>query len=194
MYPASAPRRIALLAIGLGLTGLFHATPLHAHPLPGSVLIFAQADSQLSLTITVPLAELALATAVPDALPEGPLDPALANRLAGYFTSHMTVAQQGGPDLTFTLIRAATKPATDDHLGSYTLVILDFTADLPATQPVQAPTLTLTLTYSAVMHRVRSHVATVYLRNAGGAPIGIGRIRPDLQSGLTRPLTIAIAT
>jgi hypothetical protein len=179
----------AMMALAVGAAVL--PAPLAAHPLPGAVIVISPEPARLSLTVTLPYADLALAMAgtVPKTLDAGPIPEDVEQALAAYFAQHMVVAADGQPGLTLTLTRAYLERATHEDLGAYTLLVLDFSAPVAAGSPV----FPLTLRYDAVMHEVRNHRATVWLQPAGQDPVAIGEIRLDAATGKATPLVIPIA-
>lgn len=179
-------RGIGLLAASAGM--LERTGPAAAHPLPGSKLVFSTDQARLVLTVSVPLVELALAMgkAMPDPLPEGPISPDLDRALAAYFADHLKVASEGQPDLDLRLTRANLERATQEDVGAYTLVVLDFSAPIDPARSV----FPLTLTYDAILHQVRNHSATVFVQAADAQPVAVGLIRLDLNLGTAAPLIV----
>jgi hypothetical protein len=164
------------------------ATPLSAHPLPGSTVTLLPEAGNLSVVVTLPLHELDLAmpggTGL-DAPPDGPLPAAVAGRIGAYLDDHLSL-MSGDIDLPLALDSASVADATDDHVGTYDRVTVTLSAPVAA-GPDLFP---LTLSFDAVMHEVRSHQTAVYLQTPGAAPIGIAVIQPDLGTGLVPPVVI----
>jgi hypothetical protein len=177
-------RRIALLGLAALAVGGLAPRNVSAHPLPGTVIVLSASNTRLSLSISLPVDDLALAMGgqMPQPAEAGPVTPDFDRALATYFADHMSLAADGAADLDLTLTRAHLARATHDHVGAYTLLVLDFSAPL-ATGP-------LTLTYDAIMHEVRNHSATVFLQSAGQDAVPVGLIRLDTTSGKTAPLVI----
>jgi hypothetical protein len=148
-------------------------------------------ESEVTLRITVPAADLAIAMKVASAegLDVTPLSAQTKSALASYFAQHIAIETVRQPGPALTLIDARTTLETHDHVGDYTVVILDFATALDKGQPV----FPLTLTYHAVMHEVRNHRALVLWQTKGQAPIPVGEIWIDPATGRAAPLTIASA-
>ncbi len=188
--PALPTRRIALRLIGAGLALGGAALPvcLAAHPLPGAVIVISVDPTRLSLTVSVPAADLALAKVgrTAQSLDESPIPRDIKQALATYFAGHLRLTVDGQTNLTLTLNRTYLERATHEHLGAFTLLVLDFSAPLASGSTV----FPLTLTYDAVMHEIRNHRATVFWRNSGQEPVAIGEIRLDATTGKAIPLTV----
>lgn len=182
-------RRIALQGLAaFTLGGLALPGSLAAHPLPGATITLAAADAKLSLTLSVPLAELSLAMGNPQAQPPdaGPLPPDLHRAYATYFADHLSIATADSRTLDLRVTRAYLERAVHDHIGAYTLLVLDFSAPVPADSPV----FPLTLTYDAVMHEVRNHSAAVFWQSQANDPVALGRIHIDPATDAAAPLLI----
>ncbi len=151
---------------------LSRAGVVFAHALPGSLLTFSQDEEGSTLTISLPLEDLALAHSAFAALQEAPLDKALPadriERLAEYFADHVAI-EHNTMDLPLTLESAVLRSARNEHVGRYTLLVLSF----PVGVSNVADAAPLTLTYDAVMHEVRNHRATVFWTSPDERPVMI---------------------
>jgi hypothetical protein len=174
-------RRAATGVSVLALAAIALPSRLAAHPLPGTVILISVEPARLSLTVTVPYTDLALAMAgqLPKTAEAGPIPATVETALGAYFAQHMEVAAEGQPDLKLTLDRAYPERATHEDVGAYTQLILDFSAPLAADRPVSP----LTLTYDAVIHEIRNQSATVFLQSTGQKAVAIGEIRLDPATG-----------
>ncbi len=170
------------------LASLALSSPLAAHPLPGTEIVISVEPARLSLTLTVPYTDLALAMAngLPKSTGIAPLPAEVEQALATYFAQHMAVAVKGQPAPQLTLIRANPERATHEDIGAYTQLVLDFSAPLAADRQA----FPLTLTYDAVIHEIRNQSATVFLQSTGQEAVAIGEIRLDPATGKVAPLTV----
>lgn len=134
----------------------------------------------------MPLHELDLA--IPDSSGPGPNHPTgsvqegARKRLAAYLASHLALTSASGKDLDIRLVDAWVERAQDDHVGAYSLLVIDLTGPAAA--------FPLTLRYDAIMHEVRSHQAAIYLQRPLAGPAGIGVPRVDPPTGKVAALTI----
>lgn len=71
-----------------------------------------------------------------------------------YETTHLALADAAGERIDVRFSTPRTEQAHDDHVGHYTLMVVELTAPEAA--------LPITLHYDAIMHEVRSHRAAVY--------------------------------
>lgn len=184
-------RRQATAFLTIAMGSLAAPALLAAHPLPGAVIVIKVGESQVNLSLSVPAADLAIAMteATAEDLDGAPVSVQTRSALASYFAQHIAIATAGQPGPALTLIDARTTRETHDHVGDYTVVILDFAAVVDRGRPV----LPLTLTYDAVMHEVRNHQALVLWQTEGQEPIPVGEIRIDPATGRAAPLSLASA-
>ncbi|MBU2957632.1 hypothetical protein Q4511_01160 [Paracoccus sp. 1_MG-2023] len=163
--------RIAALALALFLSG----NGAYAHALPGSVLIIESVGTQIGLDLCIPLEDLIIAAPDLIALEDlGPTEipPALTAPLGRYLDAHLAIETEGH-DIPLRLTGARLERARNDHVGNFALLIAEFAGTLPD------PDVTLSLTYDAVMHEVRSHRAAVFETNDDGPPMAEFGFRQD---------------
>ncbi|MEP3673829.1 hypothetical protein [Sulfitobacter sp.] len=145
------------------------------HGLPGSVLTLSQTEGMLDLEVQIPLEELVIAGPALRVLEDVPRDQGVSedqrDLLATYFRDHLALERGEGP-LPLSLERASLRSVQHHDVGSYDLLVLDFTAVLSDPKQEIFP---LTLFYDAVMHEVRSHKATVYWSEDDADPVGLAR-------------------
>ena len=139
-----------------------------AHALPGSRLTFSQDGEQLELSLQIALEDLVIAEPEFKTLLREASGHKLSGKnldqLAAYFEKHIKLEHQS-KDLSLTLSSATLKEETQDHLGTYMLVVSQMMVD----GPKGASTFPMTLTYDAVMHEIRNHRATVFWQPQGEA-------------------------
>ncbi len=154
--------RVAILALSLFCSGI---TAVQAHALPGSVLTFSQDQESLTLSISLPVEDLALAAPslamleswTPDQ------DMPLAD-IAAYFEEHLVLRNASG-NFALSLTQTALQTDANHNVGEYVLLVLQFTSDVPADGDI----FPLSLTYDAVMHEIRNHRATVLWAEPGSS-------------------------
>jgi hypothetical protein len=167
-----------VLAASVGLTGVRG----NAHALPGTVITLSGGAEALSMRLEIPLVELALA--LPDAGLDGTtLTPGQERLLTGYFRDHAILSTSTGVPLLAVDVRFALQEASDDHVGTYRLLVVDMGLS-------GRPVFPLLLRYDGVMHKVRNHRAAVFIGTTGGQYVPVGDIRYDFTAKTVPPLPI----
>lgn len=144
-------------ALGLWLSLMF-AGVAYAHALPGSVLVLTQGENRLDVLIRLPVEDLLVAAPALQGLeslsPGDDIPDELTSRIAKYFGSH-TALSQAGVQLPLSLSDAHLEQDHNEHVGTYTVLSISMNASVTNAHSV-------TLTYSAVMHEVRNHRASIF--------------------------------
>ncbi len=176
--------RAALLAL---FVVSINIGPALAHALPKAVLTFTQGDQQLRLTITLPVEDLVLAHPALKGLETAALDAGLGPEhladLAAYFSDHLALHHDAAA-LALTLESARIRLDENEHVGTFRVLIMDWTGTLPDVEG------DLTLTYDAVMHEVRSHRAEVYWTGPDALPVGLVEFGYRSVNGAPQPVVL----
>ncbi len=176
--------RAALLALFVVSTNV---GPALAHALPKTVLTFKQDDQQLRLTITLSVEDLVIAHSALAGLETTALDQGLSPQhladLAAYFSDHLAL-HDGAAGLALTLESARILQDENEHVGTFRVLIMDWTGTLPDAAG------DLTLTYDAVMHEVRNHRAEVYWTDPDALPIGLVEFGYRRVNGAQQPVVL----
>ncbi|WP_371153245.1 hypothetical protein [Jannaschia sp. 2305UL9-9] len=155
--------RAILVALAMIVCGAGAAL---AHALPGSTLLMQRQGDALHLTITFPVEDLVIAAPDLAALEGAPVNDKLpadmAYDLKRYLADHLSLSGEGGT-LPQTMRDARLRPAYEDHLGDFSVVITEWEFQAGGAGPDP-----LTLRYDAIMHEVRNHRAMVQWRGRNG--------------------------
>ncbi len=161
--------------------------PALAHALPKAVLTFTQTDQQLQLTITLPVEDLVIAYPALEGLESAALEEGLSPQhladLAAYFSDHLAL-HHGAAGLALTLESARILQDENEHVGTFRVLIMDWTGTLPDAAG------DLTLTYDAVMHEVRNHRAEVYWTGPDALPVGLVEFGYRSVNGAQQPVVL----
>lgn len=162
----------ALLRLLLLVAALV-ATPASAHLSPNSEVGLAFGRSTIDADIVIPLGELRYA--------ETAIDPADKARLGAWLLGHVEALAPDGRRWTAQIV----------SLGVGGDVVPDLEARIRLTPPPGAPLRRLSLRYDAVLDKVPSHFALVWLKDDyDGGRLGV---RPALLAGLRQGnATVAI--
>lgn len=159
------------LALALALSALGSAA--HAHDVRGSAVYLDIGARVIALEVHLPLAQLALAGAPALAAPAEALSPAEVHAQAAYLRAHLRVLARDGSPFKLELGAASLEPAAFGDPGA--LVIHG-----SLRPPAAADPRWLELHFDAIVHRVVTHNAYVFVRRdlatglLGGAPELVG--------------------
>ncbi len=192
MWPLIRPFSAGLVLVAAVVAGIWGG-PALAHPLPGSTLTLGRDADSLSLTLAIPLQDLALAlppiSALRDAPPGAAIDPALAQVLAAYLAQHLSLSLGEHSALALVVTNTVLAQAETPDVGPYDLIVVDLDGALRPGQAV----FPMAVRFDAVLHEVRNHTATVYWQAPDAGPVAVGRIRFDADLGAATPLVMAAA-
>lgn len=167
------------------------ASAAQAHSLPGSVLVFSQADQNLDLSITLAVHDLEIAAPqfasfsdapVPYDLPAGSIV-----LLAEYLGNHLLV-QHEGTDLPLTISNASLGTAAHEDVGTYKTLVIALTSPVDSGSDI----FPLTIRYDAVMHEVRNHRAQVYWAEPNKDQMRLAEFGFQPADGRQRSVTLAL--
>lgn len=177
-------------ACGLALVMLICSTlSALSHGVPGSVLILSRDETQLDVDVQIALEDLMIAAPAfagwQDMRAPKDLSETDLSMLADYFSTHFQIASRG-TDLRLTLTEAALRSVSHHDVGTYTLLTARFAAAIASS----SKTFPLSLSYTAIMHEIRSHSATVYFQQAGQPLRGIAQFRYQNIDGTPPPVLL----
>lgn len=181
--------RTPFFTVGLGAISLWVITAwaAFAHALPGSILRFEPTDTQVNLTISLPVEDLVIAD--PDLQPltdvdQGDMVPdTVLSDLSDYMAQHLQVSVSDKA-LLMSLTQAVMDMGENDHVGQYDLLVMSMTAHWAD------PLVDVALTYDGAMHEVRNHRALVYWTGDDGQSVPVAEFGYKPTDGAQRPVLL----